>query len=450
VEWSSYLGGNGASQGFGIAADSAGNVFVTGYTESSGWVSGDADATYNGGGDAFVAKFSNSGAPLWSTYVGGTSYDSGFGIVTDDTGNVFVTGTTASSGWVSGGLDTSYNGGTTDAFVAKISGSGAHVWSTYLGGDGADGGDRIARDGAGNVFVTGGTESAGWVSGGYDTSQNGNSDAFVVKLSGAGAHVWSTFAGGSQWDGGHDVVVDAAGNALVTGLTYSSGWAVGGFDTTANGLGDAFVLKLSATGSRLWSTFLGGDDRDEGWGIAVDKAGDAYVTGSTGSEGWVSGGFDTTYNGGGDLQGDAFVAKISGAGLHVWSTYLGGANDDWGWGIAVNGTDKVFVGGQSDSPDWVQDGFDTVQKGNYDAFVTALATDGSHLWSSYLGGSEADCGLGIALDRTGDVFLTGSTSSSGWVRDGFDSSYNGGGDSFIVKIRPRPAQARPDAWRLYR
>ena len=305
--WSTYLGGNDCDEGYGIAVDGAGNVFVTGETWSSAWVSGGFDTTHNGNSDAFVAALSGSGAHLWSTYLGGSNYDSGKGIAVDGAGNVLVTGITQSSGWVSGGFNTTLIGG---AFVVKLSGSGSHLWSTYLGGDSGDEGRGIAADGAGNVFVTGMTYSSGWVSGGFDTTYNGGGrDAFVAELSGSGAHLWSTYLGGSELDQGRGITVNGAGNVFVTGETLSSGWVSGGFDTTFNGGYDAFVAELSGSGAHLWSTYVGGSSWDWGSGIAVDGTGNVSLTGGTMSSGWVSGGFDTTYNDAG--YGDGFVAKIT-------------------------------------------------------------------------------------------------------------------------------------------
>jgi len=248
----------------------------------------------------------------WSTYLGGGSTDHGYRIAVDGAGSILVTGETSSSGWVSGGFDTSYNGAW-DGFVAKISPSGGHVWSTYLGGSDWDPGlGGITVDGAGNALVAGETRSSGWVSGGFDTSYNGAYDGFVAKISPSGGHVWSTYLGGSNKDGCHGVSVDGAGNVLVTGETSSSGWVSGGFDTSYSTGGDAFAAKLSPSGGHIWSTYLGGSDHDYGQGIAVDDAGNALVAGKTGSSGWVSGGFDTSHNG----YYDAFVAKISSGGLN--------------------------------------------------------------------------------------------------------------------------------------
>jgi len=318
LAWSTYLGGSGEDQGCGVAVDASGNVVVAGYTKSSGWISGGFDASYNGGvndGDAFVAKLSPSGAHLWSTYLGGVSYDYGRGVAVDASGNVVVTGYTQSHGWVYDGFDTSFNGNV-DAFLAKLSPSGAHLWSTYLGGNHDDYGRGVAVDASGNVLVTGLTLSSGWVSGGFDTGLTGYDDAFVAKISPSGAHLWSTYLGGSSEDWGYGVAVDAAGNVVVTGYTYSSSMLPA----------DAFVAKLSPSGAHLWTTDLGGGGDDHGYGVAVDPSGNVLVTGYTYSSGWVSGGFDTSHNG----HYDAFVAKLSPSGAPLWSTYLGGSGADYG------------------------------------------------------------------------------------------------------------------------
>jgi len=448
LAWSSYLGGSGDDRGYGIAVDGAGNVFVTGRTASSGWVSGGFDTAFNGGdGDAFVAKLSGSGAHLWSSYLGGSGDDWGWGVAVDGAGNVLVTGQTMSSGWVSGGFDTTHNG-YYDVFVVKLSGSGSHLWSTYMGGSDNDGGYSIAVDTLGNVLVTGGTWSSGWVSGGFDTTFNYGGDAFAAKLSGSGSHLWSTYLGGIYKDWGYGIAVDGTGNVFVTGDTLSPGWVSGGSDTTHNGGHDAFVVGLSGSGSHLWSTYLGGSGNDGGSGIAADRAGNVLVTGFTLSSDWVSGGFDTTYNG----MEDAFVVKLSGSGGHLWSTYLGGSGNDEGWGITVNGAGNPFVTGMTQSSGWVSRGFGATPNGGSDPFVAKLSASGAHLWSTYLGGSGNDYGAGIAVDRAGNAFVTGVTESSGWVSGGFDTTYNGGAyDAFVAKILDQvsPCKAAPGTWQLY-
>ena len=438
--WSTYLGGSDFDSPYGVAVDAAGNTVVTGDTNSPGWVSGGFDTTYNDlpypdDFDPFVVKVSPTGEHLWSTYLGGAGNEWGLGVAVDSAGNILVTGQTSSIGWVSGGFDTTYNGGGSDAFVVKLSPTGEHLWSTYLGGNSDDGGrfgNSIAVDADDNVQITGYTYSSGWVSGGFDATLNGVSDAFVVKLSPTGNHLWSTYLGGDGADPGRAIAMDSAGNILVTGLTSSVGWVSGGIDTTYNGGNDVFVAKLSPAGGHLWSTYLGGDGQEEGRAIEVDSADNLLLTGITSSAGWASGGFDTTYNGG----DDAFVAKLSPSGGHLWSTYLAGDGGEWGHDIAVDSAGNAMVTGRggAGSSVWVSGGFDTTPN-NSDAFVAQLSPSGGHLWSTYLGGSNGEYGYGIAVDSNDDALVTGFTSSPDWIAGGYDTTYNGGSrDGFVVKI----------------
>jgi len=441
--WSTYLGGSADDWGYGIAVDTSGNILVTGTTSSSGWMNGGFNTTYNGGAeDAFVAKLSLAGEPLWSTYLGGSADDYGYGIALDPSGNVYVTGGTGSSGWTSGGFDTTFNG-RDDAFVAKLGSDGAHLWSTYLGGGNDDRGYGIAVDDSGDVYVTGETTSSGWVSGGADTifgtgdDPVGRADAFVVKLSFSGAHLWSTYLGGSKQDRGTGIAVDASNSVYVTGWT----WPI-----TLSSEYATFVTKLSSSGAYLWSTYLGeGIDDNRGGGIAVDASNSVYVTGWTyvyRTVGWVSGGFDTTYNGG---LSDAFVAKLSSGGEHLWSTYLGGGGEDRGYGIAVDASGDVYVTGSTGSSGWTSGGFDTSYNGGGDGFVVRLSSSGAHLSSTYLGGSGTEYGYGIAVDASDNVCVTGYTTSSGWTSRGFDTTYNGGSnDAFVAKLTAVPDTTPPN------
>ncbi len=423
--WSTYLGGTSYDEGDGIATDRAGNCYVTGYTESSTWVG------HGTTGDAYVVKLTSAGHLLWATFLGGSFYDVGFAVATDESGNCFVTGQTYSPGWVRGECDSSYNGGG-DAFVAKLNRSGHVLWSSYLGGRGFEWGRGVATDASGNCYVSGTTCSRGWVRRGFDTTFNGGyDDAFVAKLSSRGRLMWSTYLGGDSYDAGRGVATDASGNCYVSGTTCSRGWVRRGFDTTFNGGDDdAFVAKLSSTGRLMWSTYLGGSSVDWGAGVATDGSGNCYVTGGTWSSGWVSGGFDTSING----EGDAFVAKVASDGAHLWSTYLGGTEDDGGYGVATDAAGDCYVTGYTHSDGWVSGGFDTSINGESDAYVVKLAGDGAHLWSTYLGGRYYDDGRSVASDRFGNCYVTGDTTSPRWVWGGYDTSFNGHWHAFISRI----------------
>ena len=441
INWARYLGGGADDSGRNIAVDGAGNVYVTGSTSSAGWVQGGFDTSYDGSGDAFVVKLSPSGEHLWSTYLGGSGIDGGRDIALDGAGNVYVIGSTGSAGWISGGFDTSYDGGYSDGFVVKLSPVGQHLWSTYLGGSGWDEGNAIVVSGWGTVYVAGSTASSGWISGGFDATFNGDGDAFVVSLNPLGQHLWSTYLGGTAGDFGQGVAV-FGDYVLATGSTSSTGWTIGGFDTSYNGgTSDAFVVALAPFGSHVWSTYLGGSEWDAGFDLVGVVESDwetsgIYVTGGTNSAGWASGGYDTGHSG----YSDAFVVKLSLEGQHLWSTYLGGAplpggqgSGGFGRGVAADGIGGVYLTGFSDSPDWVDGGFDTTLDGDRDAFVVKINASGEHVWSSYLGGSGWDDGFGIAVGSAGDMYVAGMTDSPDFPWH--INTQQGANDAFVAKLR---------------
>jgi len=441
LNWSTYMGGTGYDKCYDIAAYDS-HIFVTGRASSSGWASGGFDESYNGGSaDAFVAKLTEAGAHVWSTYLGGTNEDEGLGISVRSSG-IFITGQTASAGWVSGGYDTTYNGGSYDAFVARLQPTGAFSWSTYLGGDADDvGNDLMATSGA--LYVVGssattGLGQPGWVSGGYDDTPNGYDDAFVAKLDWQhGTHTWSTYVGGSHWDYGNAIAVDGL-DVYITGETASAGWVVAGpnADDTYNGNTDGFLTKLSTgSGAHVWDSYIGGSQRDVGNDILMDGLSDPYVVGDTYSTGWISGG--SGHNG----QCDAFIAKFSHtSGSPAEATYVGGSDDDFGNGIARGDGFSVYITGQTESSGWVSNGIDDSYNGSDDAFVAHFIGTLNHDWSTYLGGHLTESGNAIATydhivpGYGNDIFVAGATESGGWVSGGDDTSQDGAYDGFVAHL----------------
>ena len=347
---------------------------------------GAAQTTFGGGlVDAFVTKLNPTGSALvYSTYLGGGGSDQGFGIAVDTSGNAYVTGSAGGLNFpTTPGAFQTTPGGVGDAFVTKFNATGsALVYSTYLGGSDFDEGKGIAVDAAGSAYVTGRTFSTNFPTtpGAFQTTLN-FTDAFVTKLNPAGsALVYSTYLGGSRSDEGHAIAVEAAGSAYVTGLTASFNFPTtpGAFRTTSGGGGgDAFVTKLNADGSALvYSTYLGGNSIDFGNGIAVDTAGNAYVTGDTLSRNFPTTPDATQPDFGGDR--DAFVTKFdpSGSAL-VYSTYLGGSGSDEGFGIAVDTAGSAYVTGRSFSTNFptTPGAFQTIFGGaTGDAFVAKLSS----------------------------------------------------------------------------
>ena len=451
----------------GVAVDASGNAYVTGQTYAYGFPTtpGAFQPTNGGYNDAFVSKLNAAGSALvYSTYLGGNGGDWGNAIAVDGLGNAFVTGGTSSSNFPTtpGALQTTptFRGGGYDAFLTKLNVTGsALVYSTYLGGY-VDSGNGIAVDASGNAYVTGGTACIfPTTPGAFQTTclSGGDNSAFVSKLNAAGsAFVYSTYIGGSDnagATGGNGIAVDASGNAYVAGETYSSNFPTtpGAFQTTPFqfGAGHAFVSKLNAAGSALvYSTYLSGNFVDSASGIAVDASGNAYIAGMTGSSNFPTtpGAFQTTLLG---PYGNAFVTKLSATGSElVYSTYLGGSDcpgdhvagcGDGGTGVAVDASGNAYVTGATHSSDFptTPGALQATYGGSEDAFVSKLNALGSVLlYSTYLGGSDEDQGNAISVDASGNAYVTGWTDSFNFptTPGAFQTTFGGDFEGFVSKL----------------
>ena len=368
---------------------------------------------------------------VYATYLGGTGSDSAYGIAVGATGEVVVAGTTHSSDFPTVGPIQTGNGlSDTNVFVSKLNAFGsALVYSTYLGGTSGAEGLAIAIDSAGEAVVTGDTLSPDYpVVSPFQATLAGCTDAFVTKLNAAGsALMYSSYLGGATGcETATGIALDPAGNAYLVGFTNSTDFPKSHFAVQPANAGgeDAFVTKINAAGSSVvYSTYLGGDRDDRGWAVAVDGAGEAFVTGETKSFNVAncvpSSGFPTktpvqAAGAGPCGRRDGFVTKLNSAGAAlVFSTYLGGAGDDWGYAIAVDAAGEAFVTGTTESTNFpVFAAFQPSFRGTRDAFVTKFSAAGTALvYSTYLGGSGADGGVGIAVSPPGNAFVTGYTGS---------------------------------------
>ena len=401
---------------------------------------------------------------VYCGYIGGAGAEGGNSIAVDAAGNAYVTGTTWSDQQtfpVRVGPGLTFNGSTYDAFVAKVNVQGTGlVYCGYIGGAGGERGYGIVVDAAGNAYVTGRTRSDSAtfpVMVGPDLSQNGNKDGFIAKVNAQGTGlVYCGYIGGASWDEGRSIAVDAAGNAYVTGHTGSDQltfpvWV--GPDLIYNGSTDAFVAKVNPQGTQFdYCGYIGGVAGDEGYGIAVDANGNAYVAGIVSSDQNsfpVKVGPDLTSNGG----WDAFVAKVNaqGTGL-VYCGFIGGAGGEDGpihsSGIEVDGSGNAYVMGITSSgqqtfpvtigPDLTYNG------GNWDVFVAKVNPPGTQLvYCGYIGGAADDEGHGIAVDASGNAYVTGVTPSdqnSFPVKVGPDLTFNGSTDAFVAKVNPHGTQ----------
>jgi hypothetical protein len=366
--------------------------------------------------DAFVTRLDAAGAPVYSTYLGGISDDYGRGIAVDGSGNAYVTGETYSTDYPTlNAVQATFGGGFVDAFVTKLDAAGALSYSTFLGGTNTDAGYGIAVDASGNAYVTGSTYSLNYPTLlAAQATRSGSNDAFITKLNAAGALVYSTYLGGTLSDQGYGIAVDAFSNAYVTGFTTSTDYPIlNAFQPLFGGFNDAFITKLNALGALSYSTYLGGIGDDRGYAIAVDASGNAYVAGSSGSTNFPTvNAIQPTFAG----SYDAFVTKLDATGAPSFSTYLGGAAADFAFGAAVDASGNAYVAGNTTSTNFpttanaVQPTFSGLYSN--EAFITKIdALNNPPLANAGVGSTvECDTTNGVTFAAS-NVTLDGSASS---------------------------------------
>uniref|UniRef100_A0A7C4MN41 Uncharacterized protein n=1 Tax=Desulfatirhabdium butyrativorans TaxID=340467 RepID=A0A7C4MN41_9BACT len=378
-QWHAFYGSGSEDYGYGIAVDTSGNVYVTGKSYVS-W-NGDGDTApkhpHSGYIDMVVLKLDKEGLYQWHTFYGSKEFDEGLGIAVDISGNVYVTGQSVASWNGDGGTAPKHpHSGNFDMVVLKLDKEGLYQWHTFYGSysDGQD----IAVDGSGNVYVTG-RSYVSWNGDGGTAPKHphsGNYDMVVLKLDKKGLYQWHTFYGSSSDDYGNGIAVDSSGNVYVTGGSYAS-W--NGDGNTApkhphSGNYDMVVLKLDMKGLYQWHTFYGSRYIDHGYDIAVDISGNVYV----------SEGSSASWNGDGDTSPihpysgnyDMVVLKLGKDGLYQWHTFYGSSSDDYGYGIAVDISGNVYVSGGSYAS-WRGDSNTAPihpYSGNYDMVVLKLAS----------------------------------------------------------------------------
>ena len=390
VVYSTYVGGSGNDEALGVAVDGGGSAYITGATTSTDFPTVSAAIPTAGGGvDSFVTKLSPSGSSMaYSSYLGGASYDIGYGIAIDPTQNAYIAGLTSSSNFpVVGGLPNAVSVGHSHGFVTKFSAAGMISYSTLIGGSGDDGVAAVTVDWLGDAYVTGITNSPNFpIAGAAQPGQGGGGDGFVSKLNPTGSGlVFSTYLGGSGYDEGLAIALDQSDNVFVAGVTASPNFPLtGAWQGSLRGSANAFATKLSSTGAAIdYSTYLGGSGTDLAYGIAVDWSGFVYVTGVTSSANFPNVYGSQPFTG----TSDGFLSVITPAGsLVVYSTFIGGSGDSQVRGVFVDGFGNIYLAGATTSPNFPsQGGFQSASGGSSDAFVAKVPSlIPSSWWTTYL------------------------------------------------------------------
>jgi hypothetical protein len=431
----------------GPTASNTGTIIAT---------SGSHQVTLAGSSDAYLAKFQSTGNRLWATYYGGSTGELGTDCSVDQSGNVYLTGYTSSNSGISSlGAHQAVFGGGTDAFLAKFDANGIKQWGTYYGSSGLDYAYSCNVDLSGNIFVSGETASSTgtFISspGSHQTNYGGgNSDAFLVKFNSSGIRQWATYYGGAiGYEFGYCCVSDANGNIYLIGATGSNTGitiaTLGSHQPTyGGGTFDAFIAKFNSNGIRLWGTYFGGVGVDVALAATIDGSGNIFVVGSTdtntgtviatvASHQFISGGLE-----------DAFLAKFDSNGVRQWSTYYGGNAIDLGMGVSTDNIGNVYLVGQTATNSGTIIAEATSHQaifggGTFDAFLVKFTTNGIRQSSTYYGGPGEDIGYSCIVHNSGVVYLSGWTNTnagSSIASSSIHQSTYGGGnyDGFLAKF----------------
>lgn len=475
--WSTYYGAEfeyngviaGSTYGNFCNTDASGNVYLTGttavVTTTLLATNGSHQSVYGGYDDAFLAKFNSAGIRQWATFYGASNNESGESCAADPSGNVYMAGAAKGSSVIAtnNSHQPAFGGGVEDAYLVKFDPNGVRLWATYYGGPGSDSGESCTTDAAGNVYMSGMTNSGSGMSSpnGHQPVFGGNGylDAFLVKFDSNGNRLWATYYGDSMREIGWCCKTDASGNVYMSGETSSNTSAAlvtTGCHQPLYGAGtngadnDAFLVKFDSNGNRLWATYYGGTLNDVGYSCATDAAGNVFMAGegrsTTGTVIATSGSHQST-----SANGAAFLVKFDAAGTRQWGTYYGVmTGGDLGYVCGADANGNVYLGAHTTAsnliptPGCFQSAFGG---GNMDACLVKFSPGGVRQWGTYFGGTGVEFAFSIAVDASGDVYMAGSSGSDiGIASPGAHQDiFYGTIDAYLVKFSACDAPAQPVA-----
>lgn len=419
IDYSTYYGDIGIDDADVVAVDSTGNIYLGCHSNSTDLPGTDKHSfTPSGGMDAFVVKLDHKGEEIcYLTHLGGSKWDAIQGLTSDSKGNIYAVGTTYSSDFPidDNGFQSKF-GGKSDAFVIKLNTEGKVVWSTFLGGSNDEDGRDIIIGQDGNIHVVGRTESSDFpiLTDALQSHSGGGIDAFIATLNPDGKVLATTYLGGSGNDIGFSIKMDSIGRRYIGGTTNSSDFPIrNAIQEINHGENDLFITVIDSTGSSLeFASYLGGKGADQIYNVSLGPSGDIFIMGVTNSKD-----FPTTS---GVFQPefagvrDAVVTRLN---LQersiVYSTYVGGKSGETLRNLVVDKKGNAFIIGQTSSKD-----FPTVNSlqpkllGRSDAFVTILNPSGTSLiYSTLFGGKGTEIFEGAAMSTDGSLTVSGLSSS---------------------------------------
>lgn len=384
--WATYYGGANDDGGESLVIDSANNVYMGGFTSSTSGIatSGSHQPAAGWLRDAFIAKFDPTGARIWATFYGGTANETNCHLALDYSGKIYLSGSTGSNINIAsaGSYQAAFAGGDRDAFLAKFDSTGKRLWGTYYGGFLADSGTNVCVDKKNNVYICGQTYSSSAIAttGSHQQSYRSSRDAFLVKFDSTGARLWGTYYGGYAKEWAYDVHTDESDNVYLCGATLSNtGIATSGAhkENWKGGL-DAFLVKFSASGLRLWATYYGDTNACAAFRVANDRINNVYIAGYSEADSSIAtpGSFQPLFAGG---VYDGMIVKFDSTGSRIWGSYFGGPNIDLLKGFVIDESDHFYISGTTSSKTNIAtvDAHQTSWAGVYDAYVAKFCNDKS-------------------------------------------------------------------------
>lgn len=449
--WSSYYSGWSLDLCADVASDSQDNVYMTGQTLSTNNIATAAayQTVLAGNWDGFLVKFDPNGVRQWATYFGGLGLDQIYAMHIGKDDAIYVTGDTGSQGNIAsqGAFQTVYGGGQDDMLLARFNTSGQRLWATYYGGSEHEFAQAVTTDAAGNVIIAGhtGGNNGGSLdlatSGAFSTTYNFMEDGVIVKFNSSGQRLWCTYYGDSGNDVVHSLATDAANNVYATGVTSSIAGISGGnaFQANPGGANDGFIACFNPSGSSLqWGTYYGGSSSDLGITIRVGNNGRIYLCGNTESTNNIaSASAPQPQLYGGD---DGFLASFDTDGNRIWASYFGGDGTDYINDMVLDAySNPVFCGSSLSTNSIATTGAwqpSLASTNNYDAYFAKWSAAGQPRLGTYYGTADNELGYGVAIDRSGKVYLGGITSSTvGMATAAAHQTIGlGSGDCFIAKF----------------
>ena len=382
--WTRQFGTTASDVGFGVATDASGNVYVTGTT------TGALEGPNAGSFDAFLRAYDPIGDVLWTRQFGTAANDIAYGAATDADGNVYVAGVTL------GALE-GVSEGEQDAFLRAYDPDGVPVWTRQFGTSSGDYAYGVATDTNGHIYVTGHTR------GDLEGTNAGNEDAFLRAYDPNGTELWTRQFGTTASDVSLGVATDASGNVYVTGTT------TGALEGPYAGNVDGFVRAYDPNGTALWTRQFGTGGGDYAYGVATDTNGNVYVTGST------NGVLEGTNAG----ESDAFLRAYDPNGTELWTRQFGTTASDVGLGVATDANGHLYVTG------YTLGALEATNRGGFDAFLRAYDPSGTPLWTRQFGTTTFDRASSVATDTSGHVYVTGITDGA------LEGTSSGGDDAFL-------------------